>query len=63
LFEELVANDKTILMVTHDLDLAQRATQTVMLADGHIVNNGPTPAGVRSSSSQFPSPAPTVEHL
>ncbi|MEW5958033.1 MAG: ABC transporter ATP-binding protein [Chloroflexota bacterium] len=36
LFEELVKNGKTILMVTHDLDLARRATRTVMLADGQI---------------------------
>ena len=36
LFEELVKNGKTILMVTHDLDLARRATRTVMLVDGQI---------------------------
>ena len=38
LFENLVTNGKTILMVTHDLDLAKRVTRTVMLADGRIVN-------------------------
>ncbi len=36
LFEELVEDGKTILMVTHDLDLAKRATRTVMLVDGRI---------------------------
>jgi putative ABC transport system ATP-binding protein len=36
LFEELVENGKTILMVTHDMDLAERATRTVMLVDGQI---------------------------
>ncbi|MFQ5576188.1 MAG: ABC transporter ATP-binding protein [Anaerolineae bacterium] len=36
LFEELVAGGKTILMVTHDLDLAKRVTRTVMLVDGEI---------------------------
>jgi putative ABC transport system ATP-binding protein len=38
LFEELVANGKTILMVTHDNDLARRATRTIILADGQIVD-------------------------
>jgi len=36
LFEELIENGKTILMVTHDLDLAKRATRTVMLVDGRV---------------------------
>jgi len=38
LFEALVASGKTILMVTHDMDLAQRATRTVLLVDGEIVD-------------------------
>jgi ABC-type lipoprotein export system ATPase subunit len=38
LFEELVAGGKTILMVTHDNDLAARATRTVVVADGSVVN-------------------------
>jgi ABC-type lipoprotein export system ATPase subunit len=37
LFEGLVEQGKTILMVTHDRDLARRATRTVMLADGEII--------------------------
>jgi putative ABC transport system ATP-binding protein len=37
LFENLVDNGKTILMVTHETDLAQRALRTVVLADGEIV--------------------------
>lgn len=37
LFEELVDRGKTILMVTHDRDLARRATRTVMLSDGEII--------------------------
>jgi putative ABC transport system ATP-binding protein len=38
LFEELVNSGKTILMVTHDNDLARRAQRTVRLADGQIVD-------------------------
>lgn len=37
LFEGLVARGKTILMVTHDADLAGRVTRTITLADGRIV--------------------------
>lgn len=38
LFEGLVAGGKTILMVTHDHDLARRATRTITIADGEIIN-------------------------
>jgi putative ABC transport system ATP-binding protein len=47
LFEKLVSEDKTILMVTHDNDLAVRAHRTLKLADGKNVdewfNNGHKP--------------------
>jgi putative ABC transport system ATP-binding protein len=38
LFEALVDSGKTILMVTHDHDLARRTQRTVRLADGQIVD-------------------------
>jgi putative ABC transport system ATP-binding protein len=38
LFEKLVDRGKTILMVTHDNDLARRAKRTIVLADGKIVD-------------------------
>jgi len=38
LFERLVADSKSILMVTHDNDLAKRAQRTIVLADGRIVD-------------------------
>jgi ABC-type lipoprotein export system ATPase subunit len=37
LFERLVAGGKTILMVTHDRDLAQKVTRTVVISDGEII--------------------------
>ena len=38
LFETLAQGGKTILMVTHDNDLAARAQRTIRLADGRIVD-------------------------
>ncbi len=38
LFRQLVAQGKTIVMVTHDSDFARRATRTIVVADGAIVN-------------------------
>jgi ABC-type lipoprotein export system ATPase subunit len=38
LFQRLVDDGKTILMVTHDDDLATRASRTVIISDGEIVN-------------------------
>ncbi len=38
LFETLVNEGKTVVMVTHDSSLARRVSQTVIIADGEIVN-------------------------
>jgi ABC-type lipoprotein export system ATPase subunit len=38
LFAGLVANGKTVVMVTHDSDLAKRVDRAVIVADGAIVN-------------------------
>jgi putative ABC transport system ATP-binding protein len=37
MFEDLVSKGKTILMVTHDNDLAQHASRKIVIADGSIV--------------------------
>jgi putative ABC transport system ATP-binding protein len=37
LFEKLVAGGKTIVMVTHDDDLAARVTRALHVRDGEIV--------------------------
>src|SRR5690349_21802691 len=38
MFEQLVNQGKTILMVTHDQDLAKRVTRTVIIADGEVID-------------------------
>jgi len=46
LFEDQVAQGKTMVMVTHDQDLARLATRTVRLADGKVaadIHNGHAP--------------------
>ncbi|MEZ4727869.1 MAG: ABC transporter ATP-binding protein [Caldilineaceae bacterium] len=42
LFRQLVNSGKTILMVTHDDELAHRVTRTVTIADGEIVGDQAT---------------------
>jgi ABC-type methionine transport system ATPase subunit len=37
LFDGLVAQNKTVLMVTHDRDLAERVSRTLILSDGEII--------------------------
>jgi len=39
IFEELAAQGKTIIMVTHDNALAQRTSRTLLLADGEVIND------------------------
>jgi putative ABC transport system ATP-binding protein len=59
MFEQLVAQGKTILMVTHDSDLMQRATRAVLVADGEIVDEivNQRPVGVPAA----PEPTGTVQ--
>lgn len=44
LFERLVEKGKTVLMVTHDPDLACRATRLIQIADGLVVADGKHPS-------------------
>lgn len=38
LFEKLIAQEKTIFLVTHDKDLARRVSRTIILSDGEIID-------------------------
>ncbi|GAP05954.1 ABC-type antimicrobial peptide transport system, ATPase component [Anaerolinea thermolimosa] len=44
LFEDLVRQGKTILMVTHDRELARRANRTLLISDGELVHEAITHA-------------------
>jgi ABC-type lipoprotein export system ATPase subunit len=44
LFEDLINQGKTIMMVTHDNDLARRATRAVIVVDGQVTNQYVTQA-------------------
>jgi len=39
LFERLVQKGKTVLMVTHDPDLAKRATRLIQISDGLVISD------------------------
>lgn len=39
LFQRQVSQGKTIVMVTHDAELAKRVTRTIIIADGEIVSH------------------------
>jgi putative ABC transport system ATP-binding protein len=57
LFSELVADGKTILMVTHDMDLAERASRTVVLVDGEIYRGRRTKSGLQAALKEREAPA------
>jgi putative ABC transport system ATP-binding protein len=54
LFHELAAEGKTILMVTHDDELARRVPRTITLADGLIVDEVVREATSSSSNGDRP---------
>ncbi len=46
IFERLAREEgRTVIVVTHDADLARRATRRVHLVDGRVVSDGPAAAG------------------
>jgi energy-coupling factor transporter ATP-binding protein EcfA2 len=58
LFETLVSEGKTILMVTHDATLAQRASRAVTITDGEIAADTR-----RLATEAFSVPFPTTVHM
>ncbi|MBM3277055.1 MAG: ABC transporter ATP-binding protein [Candidatus Handelsmanbacteria bacterium] len=45
LFEQLVGEGKTVIVVTHDLEIARRARRIIRLRDGRVEEDGPSPSG------------------
>jgi len=56
LFATLISEGKTILMVTHDDDLAHRVTRTVVIADGMVMSDDQH--GVRAAEGSGPTTQP-----
>jgi putative ABC transport system ATP-binding protein len=42
LFEQLVSEGKTVIVVTHDLEIARRARRIIRLRDGRVEEDGPS---------------------
>jgi ABC-type lipoprotein export system ATPase subunit len=63
LFERLVGEGKTIVMVTHDNDLARRASRSVIVSDGEIVNQYLARALPRLSLDQLISVTRQIDRL
>jgi putative ABC transport system ATP-binding protein len=57
LFNGLVENGKTILMVTHDLDLASRVGRTILLVVGEIVDD---PSGMAEPAASLDAGVPST---
>ena len=63
LFENLVDEGKTILMVTHDRDLAERVTRTVIIADGEIIEEYLAEVFPALDQQQLVEATRSLEHL
>jgi ABC-type lipoprotein export system ATPase subunit len=63
LFESLVDQGKTILMVTHDGDLADRVTRTVIISDGEIIEEYLAQVFPALSEQQLVQTTRSLEHL
>ena len=64
LFGTLVADGKTVVMVTHDTELASRTRRTIRMVDGRVVSDDRSDGersdhvtAVRSAGAQLPPPA------
>lgn len=61
LFEQQVAAGKTLILVTHDTEYAQRARRIITLADGEIVDdNGTPPAAAPLRAAALPADTRTA---
>jgi putative ABC transport system ATP-binding protein len=62
LFEDMIVQGKTIVMVTHDNDLAQRASRAIIVVDGQVTNQYITSALPNLGVDQMTWVARQLEH-
>jgi putative ABC transport system ATP-binding protein len=53
LFDELVAQGTTVVMVTHDPAVAERCTRVIRLHDGQVISDERRPLAAIPASSAF----------
>jgi putative ABC transport system ATP-binding protein len=61
LFDDLHSKGQTIIMVTHEADVARRARRIIRMRDGRIFSDLPTEKDAVSHSATAPAKAATVE--
>jgi putative ABC transport system ATP-binding protein len=52
IFEDLNAEGRTVVLITHEDDVAERARRTIRLADGRIISDVATGAGVLGTAGE-----------
>jgi putative ABC transport system ATP-binding protein len=52
IFEDLNAEGRTVVLITHEDDVAKRARRTIRLADGRIISDVSTRAGVLGTAGE-----------
>ncbi|WP_432950665.1 ABC transporter ATP-binding protein [Kribbella sp. CA-253562] len=58
LFDELNAEGRTVVVITHEDEVARRARRLIRVADGRIVADEPVPGGGPASRGVAPEPSP-----
>ncbi len=63
LFQSLNSKGITVVLVTHEPDIAQFSGRQVMVRDGHIVRDIPTPNPLSARAELAKLPPPSVEEM
>jgi putative ABC transport system ATP-binding protein len=58
LFDQLYREGQTIIMVTHEADVARHARRIIRMRDGRVFSDLPTDEDVRRHGAPAPAPAP-----
>jgi putative ABC transport system ATP-binding protein len=60
LFRRLHRDGQTILLVTHDQEVADAAERIVQMRDGRVIEDGPRPDGAAPARTTVPAAAPSA---